>query len=169
MAEGFPGHFGEYGKLSIVFVGGVLGIITMRFVVRYFIAMLDRFPGLAEGAYYLVAWIGLKLTVSGFHDGHYSPFHIPEWLFWSGMILIVILSFLISPKHRAEELEGSADLDLLGMETVVDSDTPKDDAPDGGNRGALGVPGLPDPPRDGADLPLNDHAIAAERYPDESR
>jgi hypothetical protein len=52
---------------------------------------------------------------------------------------------------------------------VVDSDRPKDDAPDDGNPGALGVPRLSDPPRDGADLPPNDHAIAAERYPKESR
>src|SRR5262249_16257897 len=68
MAEDFPERFGDRGKISIVFVGGVLGIITMRFVVRYFVTLLDRFPGLAEGAYYLVAWIGLKLLISGFHD-----------------------------------------------------------------------------------------------------
>ncbi len=49
-------------------IGGVLGIITMRFVVRYFLILLERFPGLEEGAYYLVAWIGLKLLLSGFHQ-----------------------------------------------------------------------------------------------------
>ena len=46
----------------------MLGIITMRFVVRYFLILLERFPGLEEGAYYLVAWIGLKLMISGFHQ-----------------------------------------------------------------------------------------------------
>ena len=69
MAEGFPAHFGDTGKFSIVLIGGVLGIITMRFVVRYFLILLERFPGLEEGAYYLVAWIGLKLLISGFHHG----------------------------------------------------------------------------------------------------
>lgn len=92
MADGFPDHFGIHWKLFIVYTGGILGIITMRFVVRYFVVLLDRFPGLAEGAYLLVAWIGLKLAISGFHDGKYLGGHIPEWLFWSVMLLIAVLS-----------------------------------------------------------------------------
>ena len=47
----FPSASETRGKLFIVLTGGVLGIITMRFVVRYFVSLLDRFPGLAEGAY----------------------------------------------------------------------------------------------------------------------
>jgi YkoY family integral membrane protein len=121
-AEGFPKRFGDNGKLFIVFVGGVLGIITMRFVVRYFLVLLDRFPGLAEGAYYLVAWIGLKLTISGFHDGHYLAFHIPEWLFWSVMVLIAVVSMLIKPRAAAREAASmSSSLDLL--ESHQDSST----------------------------------------------
>jgi YkoY family integral membrane protein len=110
MAEGFPARFGYTGKLAIVFVGGVLGIITMRFAVRYFLMLLDRFPGLAEGAYYLVAWIGLKLFVNGLHDGavrlrreEYLPYHIPEWLFWVGMLLIAIVSLVAKPRTKPEE------------------------------------------------------------------
>jgi predicted tellurium resistance membrane protein TerC len=82
----------------IVYVGGVLGIITMRFVVGYFVILLERFPGLAEGAYVLVAWIGVKLISSGFHDADLIQFHIHEGIFWSGMLLIAILSLLIKPK-----------------------------------------------------------------------
>ena len=102
MAVGFPARFGDNGKLFIVFVGGVLGIITMRFVVRYFVTMLDRFPGLAEGAYYLVAWIGLKLVVSGLHDGfpNFITHHIPEPIFWIVMLAIAAISLLIKP-HEA--------------------------------------------------------------------
>jgi YkoY family integral membrane protein len=132
MADGFPARFGDRGKLYIVLTGGVLGIITMRFVVRYFVLLLDRFPGLAEGAYYLVAWIGLKLTVSGISDAatHFlgeenvTPFHIPEVIFWSGMILIMILSFLISPKGAEQETrEASEELDLLERGEQDDAST----------------------------------------------
>ncbi len=73
LAESFPERFGDRGKLAIVFVGGILGIITMRFVVQYFLLLLERFPGLDDGAYYLVAWIGLKLFVSGLHYAEYHP------------------------------------------------------------------------------------------------
>jgi YkoY family integral membrane protein len=108
LADGFPDRFGDRGKLFIVFTGGVLGIITMRFVVRYFLLLLERFPGLEEGAYYLVAWIGLKLMVSGFHSGKYIDFHIPEWLFWIVMLLIAAASLLIRP--RANKSDGETDL-----------------------------------------------------------
>ncbi len=101
MADEFPARFGDNGKIFIVFVGGVLGIITMRFVVRYFLMLLDRFPGLAEGAYFLVGWIGLKLLVNGFHrteSGRYFGLHIPGPVFWSGMLLIAVLSLVIRPR-----------------------------------------------------------------------
>ncbi len=97
MADGFPDHFGIHWKLFIVYTGGILGIITMRFVVRYFVVMLDRLPGLAEGAYVLVAWIGLKLSISGLHDKGALGGHVPEWLFWSVMVLIAVLSVLWKP------------------------------------------------------------------------
>jgi YkoY family integral membrane protein len=116
LAEDFPARFGDNGKLFIVFVGGVLGIITMRFVVRYFVTLLDRFPGLAEGAYFLVAWIGLKLVISGLHSRfpQHVQFHIPEPLFWSVMLVIAVLSFLIQPRGGPPETgEG---LELLEEE-----------------------------------------------------
>ena len=118
MADDFPKRFGENGKLFIVFTGGVLGIITMRFVVRYFLILLDRFPGLAEGAYWLVAWIGLKLAISGIHTAGYIPYHIPEWLFWTVMLLIAILSMIIKPRSQAGPGGPgiSKSLDLLDAE-----------------------------------------------------
>jgi YkoY family integral membrane protein len=114
MAEGFPDRFGDRGKLAIVFVGGVLGIITMRFVVRYFLILLERFPGLEEGAYYLVAWIGLKLFISGFHHGAYLGFHIPEPLFWVVMLIIAGISLVVKPRRKPEgESEMSEGRKLL--------------------------------------------------------
>jgi YkoY family integral membrane protein len=114
MAEGFPGHFGENGKFFIVLAGGVLGIITMRFVVRYFLNLLERFPGLEEGAYYLVAWIGLKLLISGFHHAGMLGFHIPESLFWVGMAVIAAISLIVKPRGPSKGDGGASEsLDLL--------------------------------------------------------
>jgi YkoY family integral membrane protein len=113
-AEGFPAHFGDRGKLFIVLTGGILGIITMRFVVRYFLILLERFPGLEEGAYVLVAWIGLKLLISGFHQGEYIGFHIPEPLFWIVMIGIAGVSLVVKPRaRRSSEAQLAESLDLL--------------------------------------------------------
>jgi YkoY family integral membrane protein len=64
--------------LSIIYIGGVLGIIMMRLVAGIFLVLLNRYKGLAAGAYVLVGWIGLKLIGSGIH----SAFHAPEVLLW---------------------------------------------------------------------------------------
>ncbi len=130
MSEGFPARFGDNGKLFIVFTGGVLGIITMRFAVRYFLILLDRFPGLAEGAYCLVAWIGLKLLVSGLHQAKYNDqplidFHMPEWLFWVGMILIALISLVFGrgPKTSADD-GGPSNLDIYDRELESSNEEP---------------------------------------------
>jgi YkoY family integral membrane protein len=108
LAEGFPDRFGARGKLYIVVVGGILGIITMRFVVRYFLLLLERFPGLDDGAYYLVSWIGLKLALSGLHSGFPKsvPYHIPELVFWGGMALIAAFCMTIKRAARPREADG---------------------------------------------------------------
>jgi YkoY family integral membrane protein len=105
-------------ELAIVYIGGILGIIAMRFVAGYFLILLEKFAGLATGAYYLVGWIGIKLVGSGFHNALHPPldsvapawhdrvpewaFKVPlemsEWVFWGGMGLIVVISMLYKPK-----------------------------------------------------------------------
>jgi YkoY family integral membrane protein len=127
LAVDFPARFGDNGKLFIVFVGGVLGIITMRYVARYFINLLDRFPGLAQGAYVLVAWIGLKLVISGLHSAKFIGFEINEWLFWSVMLAIAVLSLIVQPRSRPSQIaEG---LELLDDEGQADNNP--GDLPDG--------------------------------------
>ncbi len=106
-------------KLIIVYIGGVLGIITMRMVAGFFIVVLEKFKGLAEGAYLLVGWIGIKLLESGLvHALHPEPAvgpgtwrdaipswlktvpEMPEWMFWGGMITILVGSMLYRPRRR---------------------------------------------------------------------
>jgi YkoY family integral membrane protein len=145
MADDFPARFGDNGKLFIVFVGGVLGIITMRFVVRYFVILLDRFPGLAQGAYVLVAWIGLKLVISGFYSAEYIPFHIPEWLFWPVMLAIAVLSLVIQPRTKppsmADELQMLEDEDGSDGKGTQNGTT----GPDGSERVQTPVEAARDP------------------------
>jgi len=129
MAEGLPDQIGDRVvfsvigypvavELLVVYIGGILGIIAMRFVAGYFLILLDKFAGLATGAYYLVAWIGLKLIGSGLHDALNPqgnppswlarvptwvlrlPLEMPEWFFWSGMGLIVVASLVYKPKTK---------------------------------------------------------------------
>jgi YkoY family integral membrane protein len=98
-----PKHLGPVVKYGTVYLGGVLGIIAMRFVAGYFLILLERFKGLAAGAYYLVAWIGVKLVLDGLKDGALIARDMPEWVFWTGMLLIVAISFVYRPKEKKTE------------------------------------------------------------------
>jgi hypothetical protein len=77
-----------------------------------------------------VAWIGLKLVISGFHSAEYIGFHVPEWLFWSGMLAIAVLSLLIQPRSKPPDMAES--LELLEDEESSDGDgeAPEDGAID---------------------------------------
>lgn len=129
MARGLPDRLqrNESLVLAIVYLGGVLGIITMRYVAGFFLILLDRFRGLAAGAYYLVAWIGVKLIGGGLHDAFNPelhaldegwrhsvptfiktfPWELDDRLFWGGMAFIIVASLLYRPRHRAEVVEKS--------------------------------------------------------------
>ena len=100
MAKGLPPELDENVRVAIVVTGGILGIITMRFVAGYFIILLERYKGLEAGAYGLVAWIGLKLVTDGLHKAAVLPFDMNPWVFWSVMFLIVVVSLVYRPPSR---------------------------------------------------------------------
>ena len=53
----------EKAKLWVVVVGGILGLVLMRFAAALFIKLLDRFPRFEMSAYLLVVVIGIKLVL----------------------------------------------------------------------------------------------------------
>ena len=110
LADGLPESIDDNWKFGIVITGGILGIITMRFVAGYFILLLERFRGLETGAYGLVSWIGLKLMASGLANATDMPLEMNEWVFWLGMLAIVIFGFLYQPKSKSlAETEAAAE------------------------------------------------------------
>ncbi|MCB1106484.1 MAG: hypothetical protein KDK76_00135 [Chlamydiia bacterium] len=77
-------------KIWIVYVGGISGLILMRFAARLFTDLIDRCPRLELGAHLIVGWIGLKLLLEVLFKG------LPSWatpLFWVGIVLFFALSF----------------------------------------------------------------------------
>ena len=66
-------------KLWVVILGGLLGLILMRFAARIFITLLERFPRFEISAYLLVIVIGLKLLADWGVNSDWS-FQEPKWL-----------------------------------------------------------------------------------------
>jgi len=94
-------------KLWVVIVGGLLGVILMRFAAVIFIKLLERFPRFASAAYWLVLIIGGKLLIDWWFNTKEHPhavdFHSPGsaafWLFWGAMVLAFAVGFI--PKKGA--------------------------------------------------------------------
>jgi len=88
-------------KIWVVYLGGILGIVMMRFVAGGFLKLLDRFPGLERGAYLLVGWIGLKLAIQTCEEEIAGfPHLMYPILFWSVMCVIFFGSMLWKPKRK---------------------------------------------------------------------
>ncbi len=79
-------------KLWVILAGGLLGIIAMRVLIGQLLALVRRYPAIVDGAYVIVAWVGLKLLLEYLHAIHWIGFEIPRWL----SIGIVLVLFLLS-------------------------------------------------------------------------
>ena len=77
-------------KLWIVYAGGMMGLIAIRYAASFVARLLDKFPRLLDSAYLLVALIGIKLALSSL-----SP--MPEYIFWLLFSLILLFGFFKRP------------------------------------------------------------------------
>ena len=51
------------GHFIVIFAGGFIGLIIMRFAANMFVKLLAKKPGLEVAAFCIVGWVGVKLLV----------------------------------------------------------------------------------------------------------
>lgn len=90
-------------KLWVILTGGVLGIIAMRLVIGQLLAIVQRYPALVDGAFIIIAWVGLKLLLEYLHVAGYVHFAVPKW-FSLGLIVVIFAASLF----YARQQEGKA-------------------------------------------------------------
>ena len=81
-------------KRWVVVTGGVLGIVAMRMVVGRLIALVERYPALVDGAFIIIAWVGIKLGMEYLHTVGVVGFEIPRWLSLGLIVVIFIIAFI---------------------------------------------------------------------------
>lgn len=72
---GYIGNL-DAGQFFVVFAGGMIGLIIMRFAADMFVDLLYKRPSLEIAAFIIVGWVGIKLTV--FVLAHEDVAVIPE-------------------------------------------------------------------------------------------
>lgn len=53
----------DIGQFAVIFAGGMIGLIIMRFAASAFVNLLQRKPGLETAAFMIVGWVGVKLAI----------------------------------------------------------------------------------------------------------
>ena len=91
-------------KLWVILVGGFLGIIAMRVLIGQVLVLVRRYPAIVDGAYVIVAWVGVKLVLEYLHAVNLIEFEIPRWIGIGIVLVLFVLSTIYAmAKGRGEE------------------------------------------------------------------
>ncbi|EAE5920872.1 membrane protein [Listeria monocytogenes FSL J1-208] len=95
------------GQFIVMFLGGIAGLVVIRFAATQVVKLLERYPTLETAAFLIVGWVGVKMAVLTL--AHPSVAIIPEdfpdsavWklIFWSVMIIIGLGGYIIARKKE---------------------------------------------------------------------
>jgi YkoY family integral membrane protein len=104
-------------KLWVVLSGGMLGIIAMRLVIGQLLVVVRRYPPLVDGAFIIIAWVGIKLVLEYLHSIHVIGWEIPRW-FSLGLIVVIFgIAYLYARRHGAVEDTNTGDDDSTALLT----------------------------------------------------
>jgi YkoY family integral membrane protein len=95
-------------KLWVVLSGGILGIVAMRLVVGRLLALIERYPALVDGAFVIIAWVGIKLLLEYLYAAGYVVFKIPTWLSL-GLIVVIFVATVVVARREEQRAHGGRD------------------------------------------------------------
>jgi len=83
-------------QIWLIIVGGLVGVIALRFLAELFINWLNRFTYLQDAAYLTIFWVGVRLLLKVL----LPSFILPEWLVL--LVIIILFSWGFSKQHNLE-------------------------------------------------------------------
>ena len=105
-------------KTWVIITGGILGIVAMRVVAGQLIALVQRYPALVDGAFVIIAWVGLKLVLDYLHALKLIAFEISHELSIALIVVIFIVAFVYAKMQgpvSVDPLASKAE-DMLGRD-----------------------------------------------------
>ena len=65
----------------------------MRMVIGQLLAVVRRYPALVDGAFVIIAWVGIKLLIEYLHLEGHIHFQVNKWMSF-GLIVLIIMGSL---------------------------------------------------------------------------
>jgi predicted tellurium resistance membrane protein TerC len=115
-------------KTWVIITGGILGVVAMRLVIGQLLVLVNRYPTLVDGAFVIIAWVGIKLVLEYLHSAGYVHFEVPRALSLGLIVVIFVIAFVwarIEGPVEADPLAEQAE-EILGAESDAISETDGD-------------------------------------------
>jgi YkoY family integral membrane protein len=80
-------------KLWIVYLGGIMGLVGIRYAADLFSNLLERYPKLESSAYLMVGWVGIKLALNA------ASLPLPPLVFWLVTLFLFFPLGFLKPKR----------------------------------------------------------------------
>ena len=107
-------HLGDFnigginaGPFVVMFLGGFIGLVIMRFAAQWFVKLLNDYPTLETGAFLIVGWVGVKLAVLALGhenlaiiDPSFPHSTLWEVIFWVVLLGLAAGSYIIGVAKR---------------------------------------------------------------------
>jgi len=98
-------------KTWVVLTGGLLGIVAIRVVIAQLLAIVRKYPAIVDGAFIIIAWVGLKLLIEYLKAAGLVDLHINKWFSFGLIAAIFVASYLyarrLGPVPNIDEDEAA--------------------------------------------------------------
>ena len=81
-------------KFWVVLTGGLLGIVAIRLVIGQLLTLVRRYPTIVDGAFVIIAWVGVKLLIEYLNAAGYVHFEIDRWLSLLTIVVIFTVAYV---------------------------------------------------------------------------
>lgn len=96
----------DAGQFIVVLLGGIAGLVLIKFAATWFVKLLAQRPALETTAYAIVAWVGVKLAVItlahediGVLDPHFPHSTVWTIIFYAVLVAIALIGWF-APSNK---------------------------------------------------------------------
>jgi len=90
------------GQFIVMLLGGIIGLVIMRFAARQFVVLLDKYPSLETAAFLIVGWVGVKLLVMTLAHPQVQILDqgFPHSTIWKSIFWVVLVGIAVQGYFR---------------------------------------------------------------------
>lgn len=85
-------------QIWLIVIGGLVGVVALRFLAELFIDWLNRFTHLQDAAYLTIFWVGIRLFLKALMPDYV----LPEWMIL--FVVAILFTWGFSKQHNLETL-----------------------------------------------------------------